>query len=159
VRLYFGFCYMLKIEQGIAQNLYTGALFLARWLPRKQVYSYTCVRDIFASNLGMVSSYDVKRSSCFYYDFRECRYGTTKHGPNFFAPSFSYLLFKTTFSLSSSNLLLSFCLRVLDSVPSTACGGFRSDECHDYSWRINRFFLEAHLNIFHVVAKYRAIEN
>jgi hypothetical protein len=28
-------------------------------------------------------------------------------------------------------LLLSFCLPVLDNIPSTACGSYRSDECHD----------------------------
>jgi len=87
---------------------------LTRRLPRKQVYSYTYVRDIFASNLGMFTGYDVKRSSCFYFDFRECRHSTTKHGPNFSPQSFSYLLVKTIFPHSSSkftSFILVACFR------------------------------------------------
>jgi len=38
---------------------------------------------------------------------------------------------KPCFRTVQAILPLSFCLRVLDSVPSTACGSYRSDECHD----------------------------
>lgn len=38
---------------------------------------------------------------------------------------------KPCFRTVQANLLLSFMLLVLDSVPLTACGSYRSDECHD----------------------------